>query len=158
MTSSGIEQNPFFGKPDEYLKWAKENPKFNPILCPVHWMPCPVEGKPGMLVSVILMTEMFAFLPENLVKPGADPSTAINSWMANQLIPVCCKIGNERMNWIWWIVTLQQEKLCYEKYPQEGVSIRVCWRLKGHPDEHEWERPMPRSIFDLMDEVQPGKI
>lgn len=163
MTSPDPERNPFFGKPDEYLLWAqnKKNRKFSPTFCARHWMPCPVEGKPGLLVSVVLMTEMFAYMPDDLVKPGVDPSTAMNSWMADQVIPLCCKIGNEKMKWLWWLVT-KESGLCRAKYsdayPEQKVSIRVCWRLESHGDEHEWDRPFPRSVFDLMDEVNPGVL
>ncbi len=151
--TDALDPDRFFGKPEEYLAWTAKNKKFNPLFCPRHWMPCPVERKPGMLVQVILMVESFGYMPDDLVKPGIDPASAMNSWMANQIIPLCCKIGNEKMDWLWWVVTVDQEKLCREPYPEAGVSIRVCWRLKNHEGEHEWERPMPRSTFDLMEEV-----
>jgi hypothetical protein len=147
------DPNQFLGKPDEYLEWAKDNFKFSPSFCARHWMPCPVDGKNGMLVSIILMIESFGLMPDDIGKQG-DLTGSINSWMANQIIPLCCKFGDEKMSWLWWIID-KENYLCRQPYPQTDVSVRVCWRLAAHSGEHEWERPHPRSVFDLMDEVKP---
>lgn len=155
-----MDPSRFLGKPDEYLAWAKKNSKFNPVFCSRHWMPCPVEGKNGMLVTVILQIEMLGMMPADLVKPGVEPSSAMNSWMANQIIPLCCKLGDEKMNWLWWIIDISQERLCNQKYPLPG-SVRVCWRLKNHDGDHEWQKLLDKigySTFDLMDEVNPRTV
>lgn len=143
----------FRGQPDLYRAWVQQNPpRFNPYLCPKHWMPCPVEGKNGMLASVLMMTEAFAFLPANVTTPDA-----MNSWFANQTTSVCCRFGDEKMAWLWWIVAASEdpERFCRARTPEQNVSVRVCWRWSGHKGEHEWERPLPRSVFDLMTEVHP---
>jgi hypothetical protein len=150
-----VDPDRFLGKPDEYLAWAETNHRFNPNWCPRHWMPCPVEGKPGMLATVILFGESFAHMPDNIAPPGSNPASAMNSWMANQTTPLCCKIGDEKIAWLWWVIGLPEDVQCRAHSPEKG--IRVCWRLVGHQGEHEWERPLPRSVFDLMAELIPER-
>src|SRR5581483_3386703 len=124
-----------------------------------HWMPCPVEGKPGLLVSTILMVESLAMMPRDLARrSGSALTTAMNSWLANQTRPLCCELGDEKMAWLWWIVSIPPERLCRERYPLPGLSVRVCWRPAGHDGDHEWARlarRQPSSIFDLMSEIRP---
>lgn len=153
-----MDPDHFVGKPEEYLAWAKDNYKFSPSFCARHWMPCPVEKKPGLLASVIVMTEGFVFVPDDIaagLPDGADLSSRLNSWQENQTVPVCCKLGDEKMAWLWWIVDVPPETLCKAIPPDDMKGIRVCWRAAGHLAEHEWERPYPRSVFDLMEEVHP---
>lgn len=132
----------FKGDLEGYLKWAKDNHKFNPHWCSKHWAPCPVEGKPGALASIILMMESFAFLPPDVTEP-----TAINSWWANQTVPVCCRIGDGNMAWLWDYIS-SMDKLCMVK-PVDAPGRHSCFYLKGHSGEHDWAQP-PKSIFDYM--------
>lgn len=144
-----MDPHEFVGRPAAYLAWAEANWTSSPQFCARHWMPCPVEGKPGVLVSVLLMAEGFAFIPADV---GSD-ATALNSWLANQTTPTCCRLGDEKMAWLWWISSLPEGRLCRERSPRRRGE-RVCWRPQGHAGEHEWERPLPRSVFDLMSELR----
>lgn len=158
MTDPPFDPEAFRGKPDEYLAWAERNLRPTPTMCLRHWMPCPVEGKPGLLVNIILMVEAFALMPPDVAAQGTDPAMAMNSWMANQTVPICCRLGDEKMSWLWWVVGLPTARLCCARYPQRGVSVRVCWRPAGHDGEHEWERLLrgeQSSVFDLMAELSP---
>lgn len=140
----------FRGKLQEYLRWAKLHNEFNPYLCAKHWAPCPVEGKPGILVSIVLMQESFAFFPPDVTTPEQ-----MNSWMMNQTKSICCRLGDKKMDFLWDIIDMGPGVLCYAQPPTERTGSRVCWRQRGHLDEHEWERPYPRSVFDLMAELEP---
>jgi hypothetical protein len=156
---SKLDPDAFRGKPDEYLAWAAENHRSNTMWCARHWMPCPVDGKPGVVASVILQVEALGDVPADVARPGVDWTTAVNSWFANQTVPVCCKLGDEKMAWLWWVITLPEGLLCYEPYPHKGVSVRRCWRPAGHVGDHEWQKLLDKvdsSIFDLMGELQPG--
>lgn len=147
----------FLGKPELFMEWAsqKGNWRDSPQFCARHWMPCPVEGKPGLLVTVIIMTESFGLMP-----PGVTTPEQMNSWQANMTTPYCCQFGDEKMDWLWWLVGITDDEsiICRAQKPKDPArpeNIRVCWRLKDHEGIHEWERPFPRSIFDLMEEVHP---
>lgn len=138
----------FHGRLEEFLAWAEENYRSNPDWCPRHWAPCPVEGKNGLLASVLLIGEAFAFYPSDLQGPDA-----INAWRRNQVVPTCCLLGDEKMNWLWWFIGLHMEEeeglLCLDNKNVPN-GRHVCFYEKGHEDPHEHTQP-PASIFKLME-------
>lgn len=152
-TPNGSDRPPdFTGRLNDYLAWAETNmPKSNPHFCARHWAPCPVEGKPGLVTSVILMTEALLDLEWMPLAARTSPD-AMNSWQANKTTPYCCTLGDEKMAWLWWFVT--QEK-CAAHSPRKGQH--VCFRPPGHDGAHDFEQvdpdnPATFSVFTLMPE------
>lgn len=132
----------FTGRLDAYLEWAAEHFRPSPLFCGPHWAPCSVDGKPGLLMSIILQTELMSRMPADV-----GDHTGMNSWMANRLTPLCCELGDERMTWLW--DELDQPH-CSARPPAGHLMAngRVCWKRPDHRDPHEWETPA--SVFALM--------
>lgn len=140
-----MSENPpdFYGDLDGYLKWAEENPKWNPQWCFRHWAPCPVEGKPGLVASVILAQHNISTMPPD-VQQG-DP-TAMNSWQENQTTPACCRLGDEFIDSLWEevsylvgehnsIVDHPESRICKATFPPSFPysPLGYCFgKLKGH--------------------------
>lgn len=82
--------------PEEYQAWAREHFPANPEFCARHWAPCPVGGRDGVRALKIVLKAGLALVP-------ADVTTlsALNSWRANQLVPTCCRFGDDVMARIW---------------------------------------------------------
>jgi hypothetical protein len=93
-----LEPPDFRGKPQEFLAWAKANHQWNPSWCPRHWLPCPVDGRNGLLATVRIMQLAVEQMPTDVAQGGP---TAMNSWMANQTRPLCCRLGDARMAELW---------------------------------------------------------
>lgn len=143
MSDDGPDR--YLGNPEKYLADVKATPRpFNPLFCATHWMPCPVEGKPGMLMSIVMQVELLGRMPEDVTAGG---HTAMNSWQANLVTPLCCELGDEKMRWLWDFI---DEPHCQAKPPQghRMSGGRVCWKPPGHLPPHEWDAP--GSVFDLM--------
>jgi hypothetical protein len=121
-----------------------EHPRpFNPQFCLKHWAPCPVEGKPGMVVSIILVTEMMSAMPADV-----GDHSGMNSWMANRTTSYCCELGDEKMDWLWDEVDKPHcGKSAPKGHPFENG--RNCWFRPDHEGDCEWENP--GSIFRLME-------
>lgn len=84
---------------ESYLAWRKENPgEFNPTWCAKHWAPCPVGGLNGLSATIIMTQRQIAEMPIEVRNAG---TTAMNSWLANQVVPYCCKIGDEEVVKVW---------------------------------------------------------
>jgi len=92
------DPNAFRGNSEAFLAWAAEHWQQGPQWCPKHWMPCPVEGRNGINATMLLMPAMLESIPQDVRDCG--PS-AMNSWMANTLQPVCCRLGDEAIARIW---------------------------------------------------------
>jgi hypothetical protein len=148
-----FDPDQFRGDLNGYLQFRKENPgPDNPHWCARHWAPCPVDGRPGIVASVILVGEAFMFLPRRL-RRGAD-ATALNSWFLNQTEPTCCKLGDEKMAFLWDLLRrFQDGELCGDMSVPEGR--RACFYNKGHDGPHEHEK-LAASIFELMPEGRCG--
>lgn len=133
----------FTGRLDDYLAWATKNWRNSPLFCARHWAPCPVEGKPGLLMSVVMQVELMGLMPADV-----GDHTGMNSWQANRTTPLCCELGDERMTWLWAELDAPH---CGAR-PPAGHPMetgRVCWKRPDHGDEpHEWEHP--GSVFALM--------
>lgn len=140
------EQHDWSGDFDGYLAFAEKNNPFNPQWCPKHWAPCPVQGKLGMLATVLLMGESFALIPD-----GVSSASALNSWWANQTVPACCQLGEEKMDFLWRFVDWTQTDVPCKAMPTPFVKAfrgrHVCWFVKDHRGPHDWQQK-PRSIFD----------
>jgi hypothetical protein len=135
------DPNRFRGRLKDYLAWAADGFRPTPLWCVKHWVPCPVEGKPGLLVTIILQTELMSQMPADV-----GDATGMNSWQANRVTPLCCELGDELMAWLWEEVDAPH---CGVRPPaghrwQHG---RVCWYRPGHLFGHEWDNP--GSIFAL---------
>lgn len=87
----------FLGKPDEYRAWAAEHWKPNPNFCVEHWMPAPVEGKNGLLVSMKLVEHSISEMPDDV----RQSPKKMNEWQEAQEQPTCCRLGDERMEELW---------------------------------------------------------
>jgi hypothetical protein len=135
----------FTGDLDGYRAWRREHPQpFNPHWCAEHWAPCPVEGKPGILASVILAGEAFAFVPEGVRTPDA-----LNSWFANQAEPTCCKLGDRKVAFLWDLVDrVVAGNLCLNA-DDVPPGRHACFFEPGHEGPHEHQLP-PASVFDRM--------
>lgn len=146
------EQHDWFGDPEGYRAFSAAHPppQFNPHWCIEHWMPCPVEGKNGMLATVLLMTEAFSLLPEGVTSPSA-----MNSWWANQTRPACCQLGDEKMAHLWRFVDyVSDDSLVCLAPPHPAFTVRkrssgrhACFYPKDHPGVHDWQEK-PKSIYD----------
>jgi hypothetical protein len=136
----------FTGDLDGYLLWRAAVPApFNPHWCGRHWAPCPVEGLPGVVASVILVGESFAFVPDQV---GTD-ATALNSWFQNQTEPTCCKLGDEKMAFLWDLMRrVQAGEICGDKTDLPS-GRHVCFDPPGHGGPHEHQRPI-ESVFARM--------
>lgn len=135
----------FVGRLDEYLDWARHNFRNSPVFCARHWAPCPVEGKPGLLMSIVMQVELMGLMPADV-----GDATGMNSWMANRVTPLCCELGDAKMDWLW--AELDRPH-CNERPPADHRmhNGRVCWKRPGHGDEpHEWDQPA--SVFALMED------
>jgi hypothetical protein len=140
------EQVPdFTGDLEGFLAWHEKHPKSNPHWCARHWAPCPVEGAPGMLATLLLAGEAFALLPDDVTTPDA-----VNSWWANVTTPACCQLGDERIEWLWTFVGRVREKgvTCLRRAPNrwELRGRHTCFYEKGHDGLHDWDEPV-KSIF-----------
>lgn len=94
-----VEPPDFRGKPQEFLAWAKANHQWNPSWCPRHWLPCPVDGRNGLLATAKIMQAAIAeLIPADV---GTAGPSAANSWMHNQTRPLCCQLGDRRMRELW---------------------------------------------------------
>lgn len=93
----------FTGDLDGYLEWAKDNMKPSPMFCARHWAPCPVEGKAGMILTVLMMQAFIAYLVPADVGDMPEPqrSQQLNSLMENRTAPACCELGDEYMDAMW---------------------------------------------------------
>lgn len=139
----------FLGDLEGYLQFSRENPRWNPQWCPEHWAPCPVEGKPGLLASVMLMQHATTWL----YPPDAmGTASQMNSWMENQTVPFCCQIEKRYPGWmasLWEEVSAGQgfhleegqtmvdnpdSVPCKAKYPFFPYSpLKHCYgKLMGH--------------------------
>lgn len=131
----------FTGDLDGYLAWAADTWSSSSILCPRHWAPCPVEGRPGLLISVLLQVELMTRMP-----PDVGDATGMNSWAANRLTPLCCELGDDAMTWLWDELDRPH---CGHR-PPEGHRMaggRVCWYEPDHTGPHEYDKP--GSVFAL---------
>lgn len=107
----------FTGDLEGFLAWHAEHAKWNPHWCAKHWAPCPVEGKNGLLASILQMqTLAFRGVPADV-----EIGPALNSWLANQTEPTCCRAGDDEMAKLWALVDALAE--------DDEVAIR---ELKGH--------------------------
>ena len=91
---SDTQAGEFLGDMAGFLAWAAGHWKGN-IWCPRHWAPCPVEGRNGLVASLLVTQELQREAPSNL-----NSAAAINRW-AEKHSPVCCYLGDERMSAIW---------------------------------------------------------
>jgi len=95
---TGPDPEQFRGKPVAYQAWAAEHFQPNPQWCARHWAPCPVDGRNGIAASLELMKRSLERIPPEVRRRGA---TAMNSYMANWLPPMCCWLGDEQMTQVW---------------------------------------------------------
>lgn len=133
----------FTGNLDAYLAWVAEHPPpFNPLFCARHWAPCPVDRKPGLLASIVMQVELMGRMPADVGSPSA-----MNSWQANRVSPLCCELGDDRMTWLWAELDAPH---CSARPPagHRMANGRVCWKRPGHNGVHEWDEP--GSVFALM--------
>ena len=86
----------FLNDLDGYLAWAKDNFTSKGQWCARHWAPCPTEGRNGIVASILMMQKAVGLMPSDVQTPAA-----MNSWMANLIEPICCKLGDEAMAEIW---------------------------------------------------------
>jgi hypothetical protein len=71
----------------------------NPHWCQRHWSPCLDQGRNGLMASILIMQRFVdEVVPDDVLRGGP---TALNSYAENQLVPTCCKLGDEAMNEIW---------------------------------------------------------
>lgn len=151
------EEPPYFDSVDDYIAWTveQEHP-YNPHLCSRHWWPAVKEhqeeqrGIPGprprgMTLSVLLAGEAFARLPED--HPGGHE--ALNSWFANTTEPTCCWLGDEKMNWLWWLLT---QDLCHAKGFPHPKGRPACLFPRGHKGDHYYRDGRYKSLFEYMSE------
>lgn len=146
---------PHFNSVDEYVAWCEASgQQYNPQICPRHWWPM-IDAyqqdrvASGMLLTVILMQESFAFVPEEatrLYQETGDP-TALNSWFANTTTPICCMLGDEKMEWLWWL--LSQEH-CLARDLDHPQGRPACLFPKEHFGTHMHHLPV-QGIFNFME-------
>jgi len=137
----------FTGDPEGYLAWREANPQpFNWMWCVRHWMPCPVEGRSGILASVLLAGESYAFLPDDVTLPSA-----IQSWWENQTESACCKFGDDKMNHLWAMIKAIEEERTCGSLPWAGdkkaKGRHACFYPKDHRGVHDWQEKI-KSIFN----------
>jgi hypothetical protein len=104
MTTESLDPHHFRDKLAEWLAWAAENFPSNPDWCARHWAPCPVGGRNGVAAAVVMFRESLQLMPPAVVRAGG---TAIESWRHNQLVPACCRLGDERVAAVWALVGLE---------------------------------------------------
>ncbi len=142
----------FRGRLADYLAWTADPAsgwRDSPLFCARHWAPCPVDGKSGLLVTVLLQVELLGLMPADV-----GDATGINSWAANRTTPLCCELGDDKMTWLWAEIDAPH---CNARPPASHrmANGRVCWYRPRHiSPEHEWDRPS--SVFALMPGGTPG--
>jgi hypothetical protein len=70
----------------------------NPHWCQRHWQPCPRDHRNGILASVLIMEQAMGMMPADVRRGSA---TGMNSWLENQIVPTCCRLGDEAMDRLW---------------------------------------------------------
>ena len=151
MTDEETPKIPYFSSFEEYLTWTQETKQiYNPHLCARHWWPMVKshqdgESSKGIVLSIILMTEALQFLPEDI--RGPENYQAINSWFAETTTPTCCKLGDEKMEWLWWLFS--QEQCLATAFPEHPKGVPACLFPKGHTCGHTY-RISVSSFFDHM--------
>lgn len=126
----------FTDAPELFIAWANApgNWPFNPHWCPAHWLPAACHKKNGLLASVIHMGEVAILLPEDVGKPGP----AWNSWFANQTEPTCCKLGDEKIAFLWELVDhITNGETC--GFPSGRKGTPSCFYPKDHAPPHRHE-------------------
>lgn len=151
---------PIFRDFEHYKMWGEDNPDprgYNPHICDKHWWPAVKAGQEGgsangLTLTVVLMGEAFARLPDDF---DLDPknTTALNSFFANTTEPTCCWLGDEKMEWLWWL--MGQELCLARQFPQHPSGKPACLFPKGHSGDHMHRRES-QSIFNFMEEFPNG--
>lgn len=153
---------PYFENVDEYVAWVEaQHQPYNPHLCARHWWPqvkahqeekrgIPGPMPRGIILSLLLMSEAFARLPDD--HPGTPE--ALNSYMMNTTVPTCCWLGDEKMEWLWWLLSVEPCNARGFPHPKGRPS---CLFPKNHKGRHYYRDDRYKSLFEYMEEFPMEK-
>lgn len=95
------ERPDFRGNMKGYLAYAEREGlmKNHPQWCARHWAPAPVEGRNGLMASMLILQYQIEAIPVAVRQEGAG---AMNQWVAaHSDTPLCCLLGDEKIEAIW---------------------------------------------------------
>jgi hypothetical protein len=99
---SAQPENPWLGDRGGYLVWAEANWKEGAGWCARHWSPCPVEGLNGIVASIELFKAGLELAPRQVRRAkGRHLQPSVDYWLSTLAEPLCCLIGDERVEAIW---------------------------------------------------------